>query len=266
MNKTNPGLTSNKLKLIAIISMFIDHLAACCIERIMVAENIYVNLTNPMAMEPLAWLYIIMRLIGRVAFPIFIFLLIQGMMYTRSRGKYIFRLFTFAIISEVPFDLAFMLTDAQVDSRRFIEFSYQNVFFTLAIGALAIAALEYIRKGKPSFGWFTGGLFLSDIMSLSVIFAGAALSFFLKTDYGYLGFLAIIVMWIFKEKPLQGATIMCSVLLLSDISEITAFLSLVPVTMYNKKRGRSCKYLFYVFYPAHLIFLWILCRCAGFVK
>ena len=105
------GLSGSTLKLIAIITMLIDHIGAAVIARLLIAGQ---------GSEMLYKIYYAMRAVGRVAFPIFCFLLVEGFFYTGSRKKYALRLFGFALLSEIPFDLAF--------SGKILEFGYQNVF------------------------------------------------------------------------------------------------------------------------------------------
>ena len=118
MNVKQQGISGYWLKVIAVVSMLIDHTSAVILEQIP-------GLENPA---------FLMRIIGRAAFPIYCFLLVEGFYHTRSRAKYAGRLFLFALISEVPFDLAF--------SRRMWDFSSSNVFFTLLFGLLVIWGVE----------------------------------------------------------------------------------------------------------------------------
>lgn len=122
MNVKQQGISGYWLKVIAVISMLIDHTSAVILEQIP-------GLENPA---------FLMRIIGRLAFPIYCFLLVEGFYHTRSRAKYAGRLFLFALISEVPFDLAF--------SRRMWDFSSNNVFFTLLFGLLVIWGVEGIKQ------------------------------------------------------------------------------------------------------------------------
>lgn len=123
------GLSGSTLKLIAIITMLIDHIGAAVIARLLIAGQ---------GSEMLYKIYYAMRAVGRVAFPIFCFLLVEGFFYTGSRKKYALRLFGFALLSEIPFDLAF--------SGKTLEFGYQNVFFTLLIGLLTIMLFDAVVK------------------------------------------------------------------------------------------------------------------------
>ena len=111
MNVRWKGLSGSTLKLIAIVSMLIDHVAAAVIVRVLYAGH---------WTEQLYQIYRVMRSVGRIAFPIFCFFLVEGFEHTRDRKKYALRLFLFALISEIPFDLAF--------SAEILEVQYQNVF------------------------------------------------------------------------------------------------------------------------------------------
>ena len=122
MNVKQQGISGYWLKVIAVVSMLIDHTSAVILEQIP-------------GLEAPAFF---MRIIGRAAFPIYCFLLVEGFYHTRSRAKYAGRLFLFALISEVPFDLAF--------SRRMWDFSSNNVFFTLLFGLLVIWGVEGIKQ------------------------------------------------------------------------------------------------------------------------
>ena len=130
------GLT---LKLIAIIAMFIDHFSAIILQ----SKYIEAAVTSPseeafkawVAANP-GWTYIpfALRMVGRFAFPIFVFLMIEGFVHTRSRKKYAINLAVFALISEIPFNLGF--------SGKFFYLGYQSVYMTLLIGLLSLCVIE----------------------------------------------------------------------------------------------------------------------------
>ena len=117
------GISGSTLKLIAIFTMLIDHIAATVILQM---------INNGIGGQTLIDIYWVMRSIGRMAFPVFCFLLVEGFKYTHSREKYAARMFIFALISEIPFDLAI--------NNTVLEFKSNNVFFTLLLGLLAITA------------------------------------------------------------------------------------------------------------------------------
>nr|MCR5451573.1 conjugal transfer protein TraX [Lachnospiraceae bacterium] len=120
------GLTAFKIKMIAIISMLIDHIGAGLIEPIILNSNGL----GEKSLQFLVSLNFVMRAIGRLAFPIFCFFIVEGLFKTRSRFKYALRLAIFAVISELPFDIGLMGGIYKPD--------HNNVFFTLLIGLLMI--------------------------------------------------------------------------------------------------------------------------------
>ena len=145
------GLTGSTLKIIAIVTMFIDHAGAVLVERYLDSKGADLipqvgqmdEETKRLALVSL--LDFFMRMIGRMAFPIFIFLLVQGFMYTHSRAKYVFRLALFALIAELPFNLAF--------KGSLFTTSYQNVFFTITLGFLFLWFTEDLAFKCPLKMW-----------------------------------------------------------------------------------------------------------------
>lgn len=128
-NSKIKGLTGQSLKVIAVISMIIDHIGYAIINRMP-------GVNDPGAL--ISVIYLIFRTIGRPAFPLYCFLLVEGVIHTRNIGKYALRLFIFALVSEIPFDLAFY--------GKPIFNGHQNVFFTLCIGVLLLWAFKKISS------------------------------------------------------------------------------------------------------------------------
>ena len=110
--------------------MLLDHIGAAILLFVFRAQG---------RQEPLNTIYDVLRDVGRIAFPLFIFLLTEGLAHSRNAGRYLLRLFIFALVSEVPFDLAFY--------GVFPYWDKQNVFFTLLLGLAAICCMDRIRKG-----------------------------------------------------------------------------------------------------------------------
>lgn len=223
-------LSGSVLKLIAIILMLIDH------------TGVMILYSYPPATVTLfsfggvdySW-YRIFRDIGRAAFPIFCFLLVEGFLHTHDRKKYGRNLFLFACISEIPWN--FMFTNTW-------RYEKQNVFFTLFLGYLAFCALEYFWDNQK--------------MQLVCVLALLAVSVFLKADYGWRGFVFLLIMyWFRNEKTAQA--IIGSCWLYYEWKACFAFLS---INMYNGERGfvkgKFLKYVFYWFYPVHIVILVIL--------
>lgn len=223
-------LSGSVLKLIAIIIMFIDHGALML-------------LTNyPPAMETLFTLggknyslYRVCRDIGRAAFPIFCFLLVEGFIHTRNRRKYGINLFIFACISEIPWN--FMFTNTW-------RYEKQNVFFTLFLGYLGFCAIEYFWEKQSM-----------QLLCLVLLFAAA---YWLKADYGWRGYIFLLIMyWFRSEKAAQAIIGSCWL-----YYEWKACFAFISINMYNGKRGfikgKTAKFFFYWFYPLHITLLVIL--------
>ena len=257
------GISGSTLKIIAIVTMFIDHVGAALLGRYIMASG-YLEIAVSGDMHAiLTWLeeygvlyyvYTAMRMIGRIAFPIFCFLLIEGFQKTHDVRKYALRLGLFALISEIPFDLAF---NAQI-----LEFAYQNVFFTLFLGLLAMIGYDWIWKRR----WFSAKV---PGTAVKLLLSAVVLGFFcfaaevLKTDYAAIGVICITVMYAFRRKKAAQIAAGC----VAFVWEITAPLAFIPIGFYNGKRGLKLKYIFYLFYPLHLLLIYLICmvlRIAGY--
>lgn len=249
------GITGSAVKMIAIISMLIDHIAATILERIIKEQNLNTMLVMGQ-MEPIVVEYYIMRIIGRLGFPIFIFLLVEGLSHTRNQWKYLLRMLVFAFVSEIPFDFAFNLNKEEIFSGHILEFHYQNVFFTLTIGLAVIIGIKAVQSIELEY-------VLKMLVIFGTAFVGMGLAFLLRTDYGAIGVLAIVIMYLFREWKLLAVAMSCVILMFSSFLEISAFLILLPIRAYNGERGWKLKWIFYAFYPVHLLILWLICLAMG---
>lgn len=167
-------LSGSALKMIAIITMLIDHIGAVLLSMYQPAQKILFTLFGREYT-----VYLIFRDIGRAAFPIFCFLLLEGFRHTRSRFLYGRNLLLFALLSEIPWNLMFTNT---------LRYERQNVFFTLFLGYLAFCAIEYFQS-RPS-------------MQLLCILGLLVVSIFLKADYGWRGYIFLLIMYYMRnDKP-----------------------------------------------------------------
>ena len=168
------SVTGFGLKLIALVTMAIDHIGAAIVEPVIYHGETLASETG--GMEGLTaymiennWLYIlddILRVIGRLAFPLFCFLLCEGFRKTKHLKRYIFNLFLFGLIAEVPFDLAF-------NGGNLIYLYGQNVFFTLLIGLLVLCGIRFFSEKE-----YAHGFMFFDVMC-GALFAGAAFALFI---------------------------------------------------------------------------------------
>lgn len=233
------GLTGSYLKWIAIVTMFIDHIGAFLIEPYLLKQGIFPGITFLGPAELMANTYnillqvnTILRLIGRFAFPIFAFLLVEGFLHTRNLKRYILQMGIFALVSEIPFDLA--------GSGTLIEYSHQNIFFTLFTGLLCISIYHRL-DGISNMRWV-------------VLLVAMFLSSFFRFDYGAMGVLLIFIFYHFHD-DFKLRNLFSAVVLLQ---QLTAVLSLFLIQLYNGKRGKQNKYFFYMFYPVHLMLFFLL--------
>lgn len=222
-------LSGSALKVLAIVSMLVDHVT----KRILVA---YPQFTRPLfalGETKVSWA-VLFESFGRIAFPIFCFLLVEGFVYTHDRVRYGISLGCFALISEVLFDLARKLTP--------FDPTYQNVFFTLLIGYMGLCAYEHLRNQQ--------GLRVIAVLGLALVSMG------MLCDYGPRGYAMILMLYVLRDHALAKTA------LGSCITTATwrAGLAFIPINLYNGTRGfirgPVLKYAFYAFYPLHLLVLW----------
>ena len=208
-------LDSFQLKCIAIVSMALDH-------------------TGAVLYPSQIWL----RCLGRIAFPIFCFLIVEGFFHTHDVRRYMGRLGVFALISEIPYDLAFRGVP--------LEYAHQNVFFTLLIGIGMMVLLERNRE------WPVKAVILLLAMWLAVL---------IRSDYNFRGILLIFVFYIFHESRWLAVTAGGFWnFLYQGVIQKYGVLSVLPLALYNGERGRKMKYFFYIFYPVHLLLLYGISR------
>lgn len=237
------GISGSTIKMVGIITMLIDHIGFALVARVFVFKAL-----NGEYSSELYVVYTILREIGRLGFPIFCFLLVEGFGRTRSKVKYAMRLGAFALISEIPFDLAL--------KGSVMDFDYQNVFFTLLLGFFAMCVFDLVSKKQvPKIP-----AIVIDLVALAAFMLAADM---LNSDYEYMGVLTIAVMYALRSRKMWSMAGGCTVLCLMSLNELPAFLALIPVALYNGKRGWRLKYFFYAFYPAHLFLLWLVVQLLG---
>ncbi len=208
-------LDSFQLKCIAIVSMALDH-------------------TGAVLYPSQIWL----RCLGRIAFPIFCFLIVEGFFHTHDVRRYMGRLGVFALISEIPYDLAFRGVP--------LEYAHQNVFFTLLIGIGMVVLLERNRE-RP--------------VKAVILLLAMWLAVLIRSDYNFRGVLLIFVFYIFHESRWLAVTAGGFWnFLYQGVIQKYGVLSVLPLALYNGERGRKMKYFFYIFYPAHLLLLYGISR------
>jgi len=223
-NQRKFGINAFALKIIAAAAMLIDHVA-------------YVFLDGNFAM----------RSVGRLAFPIFAFFIAEGYIYTRDVKRYAIRLFAFSLVAQVPYYLAF--------GDKFYQ---PNVIFTLFLGLVAIYAYD---KGKGA-------------LKLIVPLAAAVLAEVSGSDHGSFGVMMVFLFYTagnMKRKLIFAGLLIVfvaafAVIQLNELNKyaLMYLFYLVPLVLlyfYNDTKGpggKFSKWFFYVFYPLHLLLIWLI--------
>ena len=242
MTKRKFGLTSAGLHIFAMIFMLMDHMWAT-------------------VLSDYQWL----NMVGRLAFPIFAFMIVEGYTHTRNLKKYVLRLLLFAIVTEIPFNL-------MVGSRIFY-YPHQNVLWTFLI-AIGLIYLNELAAKKDN-------IWLSFITGVSTMVIGYALGYIAFVDYYGEGVLTVLVFYFLRERKwwcylgqligmyyihvemIKGLYFEVELfgIEFKVIQQGLAILSLVFIWLYNGERGNKSKvfqYFCYAFYPAHMLILWLI--------
>ena len=221
-------LDGTSLKLIAMISMVFDHVG---------------DMFFPGAL----W----MRMIGRLAMPLFSFCIAEGYAHTKNKQRYLLRMGVFALVSEIPFDLAF-------EGR--VGLGHQNIMLSFFLAILALMLFDRIRgEGKEHAAGKT-------LLGILCVCAVAVLALVLRADYTLFAVLAVFLFYVLRNRhPLLRCGVGVGFLALTrTVGYYRATgLSLIPLLLYNGKRGRGLKWLFYAFYPGHLLLLYLLKTVLG---
>lgn len=212
------------LKIIAIVTMFFDHLGYIVFNQ-----------------------FSFMNYIGRLAFPVFAFLITEGYSHTSNLKKYFCRLFILAILSQIPYML-FVST--------FSNNFGLNILFTLILGLASITVYEKANN---------------KVLGFMFVILSAISAQLLHFDYGWFGIVIMFIFHIFKKKKVL---LNISFIISAFINYFYKFifsldtrylfiilfacLALIPINLYNEKKGKNIKYFFYIFYPLHLILLYLL--------
>lgn len=245
------------LRIIACVSMLLDHIG-------------YLLAGRCAFLAPLRW-------IGRIAFPLYVFLIVNGFRHTHSRPRYALRLAAFAVLSQIPFTLF-------CDNRVF--YPHLNVFVTLLCALLAVWATDVLRKGRHT-KYFC--------LLPALLLFGAMYHSPVRIDYGAKGILLATVFYFFDGRPVLTALgllgsvyynrlISLAFALLNllrgqgfafapftswELTQSCSLLALVPIFLYNGEAGKlpqnpcaeKCVRLgFYAFYPLHLLLLHFLLK------
>lgn len=223
-------MTSFVLKIIAIISMFFDHIGYVIFRKLS-----------------------FFNYIGRLAFPIFAFQITEGYTHTKDLKKYFFRLIMFAFISQIPF----MLFVSFVENHSVFHNISLNIFFTLLLGLLAI--FFYDKMKYKILGLVIAGslAIIGEFLNVDYGYWGVLVVFFFYVfrNSKIMSTLSFLILILIKYIPIFIKTSYNNTYILIALF---TFLSIIPILLYNKKQGKKLKYFLYLFYPIHLLLFYCL--------
>ena len=211
-------MTSFDLKIIGIITMFMDHLGFMFFP------------------EQVAF-----RFLGRIAFPLFAFQLAVGYSHSKNKEKHILGMLIFSLVSQIPFSLFVY----QIAPEAVLTL---NIGFTLTLGLLGMYVLNNFKKLIPK------------IIGLTLILL---LGILIPVDNGIGGVILCITFYLFLSSKtltlLSSASVLCCKIILQKAAwKIPSLCALIPIWLYNGKKGKNTKYFFYIFYPLHMVIFTII--------
>lgn len=232
--RDRPIFSSGQLKLIATFTMVLSHLAQS-------------NLIYKLGLVRLGDVFM---LIGRISMPLYCFMLVQGVILSSNRKKYLLRLLVFALVSEVFFDLAF--------SSQIFDFTSQNVFFTLFLGGVMLVVFENLKLSSIN-------RLLAFTIAMGFFLLSCFISATIRSDYSTFGIIAILILYISRNSRFfTSLGIFLGFYFERFVSGYIIFipyivyLSIPLVFLYNGQRGSYNKYGFYLVYPLHLLVIYLL--------
>ena len=218
-----------QLKYIAFLSMLADHVNKALIYPFLSGEGILQHISD------------VFDILGRIAFPLFAFFLVEGFFKTGNRKKYLASLLIFGIISEIPFDMAL--------SGVFFELNSNNIMFTLALMLITIWTIDILKEkmqNMSKYTWYPVSFVIVGIMCIISMVTGL--------DYEYHAIMIGYLFYIFYNKRVFAIFLGY----LAIFKEVWSLLGFSLILTYNGKRGKQNKLFNYCFYPVHLLILGIL--------
>lgn len=228
-------MTAFTLKIIAILSMILDH-----IKYAIPQTECFVT-----------------EYLGRIAFPLFAFFISEGFIHTHSRKKYMLRMLIFAVISQIPF---YLFSHNVAHSTVTL-----NVLFTFEIALVGLCIIDFFKS-------YDGiSKVLNFLITVVLLLFILAITYFIHPDYSWYGVLIIWIFYIFRNSKTLTSIFFTIITILYYLSYgygkrydlfipyiYFNLLSMVFILFYNGKQGKKMKYFFYIFYPAHLLIFYFI--------
>lgn len=217
------GLTNNQLKLLALVTMTVDHMG-------------YILFPHS----------VLLRAVGRLAYPIYAYMIAEGCRHTRSLPKYFGAL---ALMAAVCQSVYFLVMGSL--------YQYIMVTFTLSVGQIILIKHAMEKRSRAS--WCLAALGVAAILCITEILPRLSGTDF-DVDYGFWGVMLPVCVYLVPNKPAKlAATTLClSMIALGQVTlQWLSLLALIPLALYNGQRGKwNIKWIFYLYYPLHLVALY----------
>ena len=244
LKKREVGFSHNALLVIAMFTMLLDHIAYTLIQNGKLYgydATLYYNAISLPEAKPWLLLYKILRTIGRISFPLYTFLIVEGFRKTSNLFKYFMRILILALLSEIPYDLMIFNKLISVDC-----FTIQNVLWTYLVGLLM---LQMIKIMKP----------LPIVLTVIPVIIAGAITYFLKSDYWLEGILLMYVLYIFRNDLNLKCLVVIIITFLMSIQRYYGFaaVSIIFIYFYDGTKGYlNLRRFHYLFYPLHMLVLY----------
>lgn len=223
-DKISRGVISgNALKMFALLCMTIDHIGA--------------HILND---------YTPFRIIGRLAFPIFAYMIAEGCKYTHNKLKYFLTIFIEGIILQI---FIFLLSDS----------THMNVLITFSLSIGLIYAFDYSLRSENNYNWVIPLMGIIFVMVICGELPEGFLSEYFHIDYGFFGVMLPVMVYIFDNRVLKLLMFTSGLVFLSISMapiEWWSLISIIPLAFYSGERGKlKIKYLFHIYYPIHIVII-----------
>lgn len=247
--KKKKGITAFHLKVIAMVSLVFFAVTRVILYRHMDFLSLDTKDSEAVSafMEKFGGtltVTMILEFLGCIAFPILAYLLVMGYVNSQKKAKDIIEFAIIAIVSEIPYDLAM--------SGKVLEITGQNMYLSLFLGLCAVAIVDLLWE-KYLTSLFSKYL-VAIVVTITFMFLGIL-------SRGFLGIapLVMMCMYIFKQNKLSSVMLgIFSMYFIYQLDTVPYFLSLIPIALYNGEQGKKTGYMLHVFYPLHLIIIYVI--------
>ena len=228
------GLNNNQLKIIAMITMLIDHIGVAFFPSIK-----------------------ILRCIGRIAFPIYAYMIAEGCRYTKNRKKYLAMIASMAFVFQIVY-------------FAFMNSLYQGILVTFSLSIGAIFAIDTFIKNKNIVNRILMAIIILFIFTVSTVFPVIFKAYGFKLDYGMWGLCLPILVYFAPSKIwriILSAIFLIFMSLSTNVLQWWSLLTIPLFMLYNGERGnKKMKYVFYLFYPIHLVIIYAIMFLLTIIK